>query len=1057
MAKRMLIDATHPEETRVVVQNGHRLDEFDFESSTKKQVKGNIYLAKVTRVEPSLQAAFVDYAGNRHGFLAFSEIHPDYYRIPVSDRGGGEVEAHSVSDDAPDEDGKGETGVVPLSSALPEPVAVPEPSAEEEESSEEPDTAEVRANKPAPETAPEPAAQKIETAGTDTEPQPAAWSPAGEHGSERPPESPESTDWRPWEPAPAASVPEPHDAPAPEQPGAVAAQPAPELGSGYPEHPYLREAQTPKESAHVDHSPPEAHADHSPPEAHGDHLPTEAYTGHLPAEAHSQPYAAAPEFGASPESMALRAAEESVVVAEIDDVAAEAELRRETAADSEEVDFEAGEPERVEILGGDEVEEVEEADAEQRRRAYPMRHYKIQEVIKRRQIMLVQVAKEERGNKGAALTTYLSLAGRYCVLMPNTARGGGVSRKITSLSDRRRLKDILADLEIPEGMGVIVRTAGAERTKAEIKRDYEYLLRLWNEIRELTLKSTAPALIYEEGNLIKRAIRDLYTRDIDEVLVEGDEGYRIAKAFMRTLMPSHARRVQQYRDPQVSLFHRHQVESQIDAIHSPVAQLRSGGYVVINQTEALVAIDVNSGRSTRERNIEETALRTNLEAAEELARQLRLRDLSGLIVIDFIDMEEHRNRIAVERRLKEALKNDRARIQVGRISAFGLLEMSRQRLRPSLVEASTQPCPHCGGTGFIRSVESTALHVLRSIEEEGIRRRSAEICVYVPTTVALYILNQKRDSLAQVEDRYGLRVMVARDDALIPPNFRLDRLRAFGEGEIPQLPRSVQAPTLPDDEEEDEDEAAEALGSQAAPAEDSERDEEERGHRRRRRRRRRPDEGHEGRASPTSEEAGEQSGRPPRDGEDEGDGDRRRRRRGRRGGRVRGRRDGAEQNGAVAAETIEVVSVGDDEQVRQETVSMPELKPWAGDAGIEAASLAPMAGDSAETPRHGEHRQEHEQTQEASAPTAESEEGLPFVSPSEREFETASVDAPSSLPSAVEERAPETASAAPHPDPEPELAASEPAPAVSAADNVQTVTEKPENPRRGWWQRLTNS
>ena len=1044
MAKRMLIDATHPEETRVVVQNGHRLDEFDFESSTKKQVKGNIYLAKVTRVEPSLQAAFVDYAGNRHGFLAFSEVHPDYYRIPVSDRGAGEVEAHPASDDAPDEDGRDETGVVPLSSALPEPVAVPEPSTEEEESSEEPNIAEVRASEPEAETAPEPAGQTIETAGTDTGPQPASWSPVGEHAAEHPPESPESTDWRPWEPAPAAPVPEPRDGPPPEQPSAFATQLAPERGSGYREQPYLPEAQTPQVSA-------EAHADHSAAEAHADHSPREASAGYPPAEAHAQPYEAAPGIGASPESMALRAAEESVIVAEIDDVAAEAELRRETATDSEEVEFE-----RVEILGGDEVEEVEEADAEQRRRAYPMRHYKIQEVIKRRQIMLVQVAKEERGNKGAALTTYLSLAGRYCVLMPNTARGGGVSRKITSLSDRRRLKDILAELEIPEGMGVIVRTAGAERTKAEIKRDYEYLLRLWNEIRELTLKSTAPALIYEEGNLIKRAIRDLYTRDIDEVLVEGDEGYRIAKAFMRTLMPSHARRVQQYRDPQVSLFHRHQVESQIDAIHSPVAQLRSGGYVVINQTEALVAIDVNSGRSTRERNIEETALRTNLEAAEELARQLRLRDLSGLIVIDFIDMEEHRNRIAVERRLKEALKNDRARIQVGRISAFGLLEMSRQRLRPSLVEASTQPCPHCGGTGFIRSVESTALHVLRSIEEEGIRRRSAEICVYVPTTVALYILNQKRASLAQIEARYGLRVMVARDDALIPPNFRLDRLRAFGEGEVPQLPRSVQAPTLPEDAEEDEDEAAEALGSQAEATEDSERNEEERGHRRRRRRRRRPDEGREGRASPTSEEAGEQNGRPPRENEDEGEGDRRRRRRGRRGGRVRGRRDGGtEQNGAVAAETIEVVPVGDDERVRQEAVSMPELEPWAGDAGVEAASLAPMAGDSAEASRPHEHRQEHEQAQEVSAPTAESEGGVPFVSPSEREFETAPVDPPSSPPSAAEERARETASTSLHPDPEPELATSEPAPA--ADDNVQTVTEKPANPRRGWWQRLTNS
>ena len=354
-------------------------------------------------------------------------------------------------------------------------------------------------------------------------------------------------------------------------------------------------------------------------------------------------------------------------------------------------------------------------------------------------------------------------------------------------------------------MGVIVRTAGAERSKAEIKRDYEYLLRLWNEIRDLTLRSTATALIYEEGNLIKRSIRDLYTRDIDEVLVEGEEGYRTAKAFMKMLMPSHAKRVQPYREAQIGLFHRFQVENQIDAIHSPIVQLRSGGYVVINQTEALVAIDVNSGRSTRERNIEETAVRTNLEAAEEIARQLRLRDLAGLIVIDFIDMEEHRNQVAVERRLKEALKNDRARIQVGRISPFGLLEMSRQRLRPSLVETAMQPCPHCGGTGFVRSTESTALYVLRSIEEEGMRRRSAEICVYVPTTVALYILNQKRHSLVELETRYDLRVLLARDDTLIPPAFRLERLRAYS----PTLPSVLPAAPLtqaPDIEDEDEDE-----------------------------------------------------------------------------------------------------------------------------------------------------------------------------------------------------------------------------------------------------------
>ena len=510
-------------------------------------------------------------------------------------------------------------------------------------------------------------------------------------------------------------------------------------------------------------------------------------------------------------------------------------------------------------------------------------------------------------------------------------------------------------------MGVIVRTAGAERSKAEIKRDYEYLLRLWNEIRDLTLRSTAPALIYEEGNLIKRSIRDLYTRDIDEVLVEGEEGYRTAKAFMRMLMPSHAKRVQPYRDPQIGLLHRFQVESQIDAIHSPVVQLRSGGYIVINQTEALVAIDVNSGRSTRERNIEETALRTNLEAAEEIARQLRLRDLAGLIVIDFIDMEEHRNQAAVERRLKEAMKNDRARIQVGRISPFGLLEMSRQRLRPSLVEASTQPCPHCGGTGFIRSTELTALHVLRSIEEEGMRRRSAEICVYVPTTVALYILNQKRDSLVQLETRYGLRVLVARDDALIPPAFRLERLRAYGPAEAAAAPAAplTQAPEIEEEDDEDEvDEGAEAVtpgtagaggrggarpqsSAPPAPPSTATRRRSPRPARRRhlgpgkRQRRRRS-------SSTTEDRAGDEG----EGGEDGSDAEHPRRRRGRRGGRRRGRREGGLEpafgEARPASDMAEILPTSD--------AGEPEVLPVEA-AGTEAATgRAPAVFEAVRVP-----------------------------------------------------------------------------------------------------------
>lgn len=639
MVKRMLIDATHPEETRVVVVNGTRLEELDVETSTKKQLKGNIYLAKVVRVEPSLQAAFVDYGGNRHGFLAFSEIHPDYFQIPVADRqallAAQKAEAMRESSQDSDDDGA-EDG-----------------NAEGESQSD-----------------------------------------AG------------------------------------------------------------------GEAAESDAAPTE----------NGDEAP----------------------------------------------------------------------PKTVETVGGaDEVSEQEQ----ERRRARLLRNYKIQEVIKRRQIMLVQVVKEERGNKGAALTTYLSLAGRYCVLMPNTARGGGVSRKITSATDRRRLKAIASELDCPEGMAVIVRTAGSERSKTEIKRDYEYLLRAWDSVRDLTLKSSAPSLVYEEASLIKRSIRDLYARDIDEVLVDGDEGYRLAKDYMRMLTPSHAKKVQPYKDPVMPMFHRYQVESQLDAMHSPIVQLRSGGYIVISQTEALVAIDVNSGRSTKERHIEETAFKTNVEAAEEIARQMRLRDLAGLVVIDFIDMEENRNNHAVERRLKDALKNDRARIQVGKISAFGLLELSRQRLRPSLQETTFSPCPHCAGTGLVRAVESSAVHVLRAIEEEGIRRRSAEVTVYVPSQIALYILNQKRDALAAIEERYQFRVYLLGDDELIAPNLRMERVKAENRPEEPRpIPVQDIPLSVPEEDEEAEEEAAEeevvVEAGEAAADRDGDTDGEGRKRRRRRRRRR---------------------------------------------------------------------------------------------------------------------------------------------------------------------------------------------------------------------------
>jgi len=782
MARRMLIDATHPEETRVVVLNGNRLEEFDFETSTKKQIKGNIYLAKITRVEPSLQAAFVEYGGNRHGFLAFSEIHPDYYRIPVSDREAMLAEERAAHDD----DDHGDNG---------------------------------------------------------------------DNGHHHPPDNQPDFD---------------HHI---------------ETSDGEDGH---EAHEGPGDEPHVDEAQDAAPAIEAQPSDDG--------------------LAAAPLYEA-PDAESGEAAPAEVTTTSV------VEIHDEVVP--------------VETVGGDEFEEVQ---ARPRVRHY--RNYKIQEVIKRRQILLIQVTKEERGNKGAALTTYLSLAGRYCVLMPNAGRGGGVSRKITSAADRRRLKELMEELEVPEGMGIIVRTAGSERSKAEIKRDYEYLLRLWDDIRELTLRSSAPALIYEEGNLIKRAIRDLYSRDMEEILVEGDDGYRTAKEFMRMLMPSHSSRVKSYRDPAIPLLHRFQVDSQIDQIHNPVVQLRSGGYIVINPTEALVSIDVNSGRATKERNIEETATKTNMEAAEEIARQLRLRDLAGLVVIDFIDMEETRNQKSVEARLKDAMKTDRARIQLGRISAFGLLELSRQRLRSSLIEASTQPCPHCNGTGTIRSTESTALVVLRALEEEGIRRRSAEVTIYVPTQIALYVLNQKRPALGQIEQRYGFAVTVAQDDSLIPPAFRLDRVRALTTAELSALPVPMLT-ALPEEEEDEEfvdeetaaPETAEAAVAEQAEPGESHAEGDARRKRRRRKRRRGGAEDHAPQAGQSAEgeafgesaegEAGaDADGEEPAaeagdEAEEHGEGDtptsdaaaaeRKRRRRGKRGGRRRRREDEVQPGTAEAA------------------------------------------------------------------------------------------------------------------------------------------------------------
>jgi ribonuclease E len=795
MADKMLIDASHEEETRVVVVRGNRIEEFDFESEHKKQIRGNIYLAKVTRVEPSLQAAFVDYGGNRHGFLAFAEIHPDYYQIPLADRQAllrAEAEEHRRDDDVE------HVETAPMNDPA---------------NQEQPDIGIVSRD--------EPVAEVVEN-------------------------------------AEAAEVVE-------------AAEEAP-----------VKKAAKPRRSRKKVVPAAEAEA-----------------TGEADAAASSD------DEGSNGGEMAA--------MVETDTISEDVDARR-RGGDDEDDDDHDHEEEVIENVGAeDAMEEV--PDRVQRK---PRKQYRIQEVIKRRQILLVQVAKEERGNKGAALTTYLSLAGRYSVLMPNTARGGGISRKITNPQDRKRLKEIARMLEVPQGMGVILRTAGANRTKVEVKRDFEYLMRLWENVRTLTLASTAPCLVYEEGSLIKRSIRDLYNKDISEIIVSGEEGYREAKDFMKMLMPSHAKVVQPYRDIH-PIYARSGIEAQLDRMLQPQVTLKSGGYLILNQTEALVSIDVNSGRSTREHSIEDTALQTNLEAADEVARQLRLRDLAGLVVIDFIDMEEKRNNRAVEKKLKECLKNDRARIQVGRISHFGLLEMSRQRIRASVLESTTQVCSHCGGSGHVRSQSSVALHVLRGIEEYLLKNTTHDITVRTTPEIALYLLNHKRQTIIDYEARFGVAIIIDADGAVGAQHFAIDR------GEAVENPVKIETlfnfAAIPEDDDddvviemdEDEDEEMEEKPAATAerPAAAARTEGEGDGRKRKRRRRRRGRNG--GTEQQASDEAGSEQAGDEDDGDEDGDdadnasasdatedraeGDdaqrRKRRRRGKRGGR-RNREDGVE-------------------------------------------------------------------------------------------------------------------------------------------------------------------
>jgi ribonuclease E len=895
MAKKMLIDATHPEETRVVVADGHKVEEFDFESLNKRQLAGNIYLAKVTRVEPSLQAAFVDYGGNRHGFLAFSEIHPDYYQIPVADR-----------------------------EAL---------LAEEREYAE---------------------AMAAEAEAEDQKPK-----------------RPRRTRRR---------------KPADTQAEAAAKDP---VTSG--------EASAPAGMDVVD-------LESAASEADGDDAPT-------------------PHEAESPMERVRDTPVEEPETADRDD-AADGQDDADTAEETgQEID---GAPDEGDDAPAPSAETVADDDTEEDirpvRKPRP-RKYKIQEVIKVRQIMLVQVVKEERGNKGAALTTYLSLAGRYCVLMPNTARGGGISRKITNAADRKKLKEIATSIDVPQGAGLIVRTAGSQRTKTEIKRDYEYLQRQWEQIRALTLKSIAPAPIYEEGNLIHRSIRDLYTREIDEVMVEGEAGYRQAKDFMKMIMPSHAKNVKHYTDP-TPLFAKHKVEGYLADMFNPTVQLKSGGYIVIGITEALVAIDVNSGRATKEGSIEETALKTNLEAAEEVARQVRLRDLAGLIVIDFIDMDERRNNNAVEKRLKEKLKTDRARIQVGRISAFGLLEMSRQRLRPGMLEATTQPCRACHGTGLIRSDDSLALSILRQLEEEGPKRRAKEVKVLAPTGVVNYLMNEKRDYLAAIEARYGLSIRIEADAMMVAPDYKIERFKTATRRVVAAAPIiSMDAALMDEIEEADADAPTETDTESESAAEPG--------------------------SAPESRETPEDDDQP------------RKKRRRRRGGRGRRKKSG-EAQGDDPNGDADVSASSDD----------TSSEPAPAATSEPASNVAQEAAEEAPAPEAKPKRKRASRSRKPAQPAAQDAEGATAHSTAD----PAASDTRSAMPEPEAEVAPEPADAPAEPAavPEPETAAAvEPAPdpapsqeaeakpdpqADSAAPErefepaaAESVPSKPKPKRRGWW------
>lgn len=1030
MPNKMLIDATHPEETRVVVVRGNRVEEFDFETAQRKQLRGNIYLAKVTRVEPSLQAAFVEYGGNRHGFLAFSEIHPDYYQIPVADRQAlieAEEQAHREAEEESENRSHGRR------------------RSRHRNARRRGHGERVRSDiVEGIEAGGDPAAQPVEGDAPHTE----GASYEGEHlhaDAEHHGEH-EAHDHHDHDHGEHDHDDHDHD-----------------------DHDHEAHGHDDRHHAH-DHD--DDHHDDEHDHDHADETPAPvAAVGAEPVvatETVAEPQEAVEAHAEALAEAVTSAAEPADAVYAAGDLADAPHAEAAEAAgeddEDEDEDGEEAEEEHVESVGGDDVlEEVPE------RTFRPRRQYKIQEVIKRRQVMLVQVVKEERGNKGAALTTYLSLAGRYAVLMPNTARGGGISRKITSAQDRSRLKEVVQDLDVPEGMGIILRTAGAARTKPEIKRDFEYLIRMWETVRDLTLKSQAPTLVYEEGSLIKRSLRDLYNKEIDEIQVAGEAGYREARDFMKMLMPANVGAVKQYRDGQ-PLFSRMGVESQLDAMFSPTVQLRSGGYIVINQTEALVSIDVNSGRSTREHHIEDTALKTNMEAAEEVARQLRLRDLAGLIVIDFIDMDEKRNNRAVERKLSDCLRQDRARIQVGRISHFGLLEMSRQRIRASVLESSTDPCPHCGGTGHVRSVSSVALQLLRGLEEILMKGATHNLVVRTRTDVALYVLNHKRGHLRDLENSFKVTLSVIADPSVSGPQaYLIDRGEQVHTLEAAKSLLAAQAAASPpplaeeayDDEEFDpelesevETEETEGLTEEQAAGEAGP---EQDGQRRKRRRRRRgrggqrdgelredsppilPEaavaagEGEEDDAD--TEQDGEEGEEQAARGEQQG-GAERRRRRGRRGGR---RRRGGGEEGLAG-------SIGD------------ELAANAPPEATDAVADFDSSGDeTAPSIAHSEHIAPVEPPMSQPEPQLQAPVETPVQSPSVAiADEEPADDKAARRRSTVREKVSFLSSSQPQPAapvasaPEPVVSpASSPEPAPDAA-----ASETPPAPRRaGWWSR----